>query len=146
MTKLIRDRDDDAGFTMIELLVVVIVIGALAGIATSVFLGQRNKAAASTAVSDLRNAATAEEAQLGSGGSYVTSVATLVSQGFRQSPNTTFGIAVTAAGYCEVAKNGTRYWWFDSAAGGVQRTTTTTLTPPASANGICASNAPTSVG
>ena len=91
MSNVPSDRDDRV-FTLVELLAVVAIIGMLAGIASSVFLTQRTKAEQATAVSDLRGAATAEEAQLLEGGSYSTSVTTLTTNGFRSSPGTRLGI------------------------------------------------------
>jgi prepilin-type N-terminal cleavage/methylation domain-containing protein len=136
---------DDAGFTLVELLVTLVLIGILTGIAVTTFVNQRGKASGATAISDLRNAATAEEAQLGDSGGYVASPAALAADGFRRSPNTALGIAVSAVGYCAVAGHAGTYWWFDSAAGGLQSATTNVLAPPATATGVCRTTAPTTV-
>jgi type IV pilus assembly protein PilA len=48
-------RNDEGGFTLVELLVVILIVGLLAAIALPVFLGQRDKAYDAEAKSDARN-------------------------------------------------------------------------------------------
>ncbi len=50
-----RDRDDESGFTLIELMVVVLIIAILIAIAIPTFLGAQNKAKDRAAQSSLRN-------------------------------------------------------------------------------------------
>jgi len=60
------------GFTLIELLVVVAIIGILAAIAIPQFSEYRKRGFDARALSDLRNAATGEEAYFADTESYVT--------------------------------------------------------------------------
>lgn len=66
-----------AGFTLVELLVVVIVLGVLATLAIPRFMTTREQAFRSAAVSDLRNLATAQEALWRMEGGYAPDVQTL---------------------------------------------------------------------
>jgi type IV pilus assembly protein PilA len=56
-----RRRDEEEGFTLIELMVVVLIIAILIAIAIPTFLGARQRAQDRAAQSNLRNALTAEK-------------------------------------------------------------------------------------
>ena len=65
------------GFTLVELLVVVVVIGVLASIAIPKFANNKEKSYVAQMKSDLRNLATAEEAYFYDSTTYTASLAAL---------------------------------------------------------------------
>jgi prepilin-type N-terminal cleavage/methylation domain-containing protein len=81
------------GFSLIELLVVVAIIGLLAAIAIPQFLSYRAHAVDSQMKSDLKNAALAMDSYFAEKKEYPTSLAAIVGVGFNQ----TEGVALTIA-------------------------------------------------
>src|SRR5207244_13301162 len=72
-----RFARDERGFTLIELMVVVLIIAILIAIAIPTFLGARQRAQDRAAQSDLRNGLTAEKTVYTDSQNYDTTVATL---------------------------------------------------------------------
>ena len=100
LTKLIKKNEE--GFTLIELMIVIAIIGILAAIAIPQFSAYRTRSFNSAAAADIRNAATAQEAYFVDNQSYTAAQADLVGAiyGLYLSDNVTLSVtAATTSGY-----------------------------------------------
>jgi len=150
--RLAVGRRDEAGFSLIELMVVVLIIAVLIAIAVPTFLGARQKSQDRAAQASLRTGLTAIRTAYVDGQSYITAAVQLSSIEPTLTYATAAGassggphiIAVDAVGDQEVgmavlAADGVCWELFDSAVsagttyGSVPHSTATTCTAPGAA-------------
>jgi len=102
-------RNNEKGFTLIELMIVIAIIGILAAIAIPQFSAYRTRSYNSAAEADLRNAATAQEAYYVDKQHYCSVVSSLTGAdyGLYLSKNVTLSIsAATTSGYIMKTRHG----------------------------------------
>jgi type IV pilus assembly protein PilA len=100
-----RPRDED-GFTLVELLVVVLVLGALIGIAVPTFVSQRDGAWDAAVRSELRAAGIALESYRAQNGEYsVAALAPGAGWGYEDSGDLVLEQVVSASSYCMIASH-----------------------------------------
>jgi type IV pilus assembly protein PilA len=82
------------GFTLVEILIIIVIIGLLAVIAIPQFISYRSRAIDAQLKSDLRNAAVAVESYFAKWSSYPASVAQIQGYGFEPTDGVTLTITV----------------------------------------------------
>ena len=91
-----RRSSDESGFTLVELLVVIVILGILAAVAVFAVGGITDKGKASACKADLKSTEVASEAYFAKNGAYAADIPALVTAQFlRSAPGTGNGYTIT---------------------------------------------------
>jgi type IV pilus assembly protein PilA len=113
-------RED--GFTLTELLVVVVIIGILAAIAIGFHTQARDRAADATARANIRIAIPAIEAYRSDAGTYAGMTLAVLQGTYSPGVQGIEVVSADDAGYCVRANEGGSTWYKDSDAGDITTT------------------------
>jgi type IV pilus assembly protein PilA len=89
MLKKLNKKKNQKGFTLVELLIVIAIIGILAAIAIPQFSAYRVRAYNATALADIKNAYTAGQAYFGDNPAGVATLTDLYTAGYNPSKDVT---------------------------------------------------------
>jgi type IV pilus assembly protein PilA len=113
----------EKGFTLIELMIVIAIIGILVAIAIPQFAAYRIRGFNATAMSDLRHMMTAQEAYFTEHMAYTAATANLVAYGYTRSTNVVATISSSNSFSYRMTtshKSGDRIWTIIGPSGQIQ--------------------------
>lgn len=114
--RITKPRRED-GFTLVEVLVVLIVIGVLLGIAIPAYISQRDRANDAVAQSDLRVSLPSVEAYFSDNGTYLGLTVPVLRASYDQGLAASLAVTnVTDESYCAQTTVGGRSWKRDGPA------------------------------
>lgn len=105
------DSREEGGFTLVELLVVMLIIGVLTSIAIPVFLKQREKAYATAMKADLKGIVLSEASWNLSNDAYTTDLALLQDEGYKASPDVVAHVALVGSAYLACTRHHSAAEW-----------------------------------
>ena len=93
----VEETKQDKGFTLVELLIVIVILGILATVTVFAVTGITNRGKTAACDADRKTLETAEEAYSANTGSYTDSEALLVSSGLLHDESDNYNVSLVAA-------------------------------------------------